>query len=1173
MKKLFSLFALILSLNTAFAQPANDECLGVIDLGTAPVCPFPDTFSNVGASQSVVFSNPVFNTPSCFTGGIIDRDVWFQFLVPADGSVVDFLVELTGVDGPNGSIVQPQIAVYRGDCQVDGLAELHCATSVQGESAITLELINMTPGFPIFLRISDWSLSAATNWGDFVLCVKALEPVFNMGNEDFTASCSGTLYDAGGPDNDYSNGENYSFTVCPQEFTQCISVSILSLSTEADYDYLTIYAGDDVNDLVFAQFDGFGGNVQLQVPGQCVTFQFLSDGTANDEGFELTWQCGPDECVIAQPSTCASPTVIASLPYSANGLTTCNAQNSVEASPCNNDDWLQGEDVIFTYESPGDECISINISGSNNGTAIGLFDDCPNVALACMAVDNGEGNAANPSINGAFLETAGTYYIVVDNPDFCTPFNIEVSQVNCPVVLPAAGYCDAALSLNGCGSLPSIITIAPGDGDPDFIESNINNGCWGGFNVPNFTFFYFQAQVNGEFAFVMQSANANEASDIDFQVWGPISDFDDLCQIGQTTMPIRSSYADDVGPTGLANFHPITNAPVIDFCENAFNGDSFVDALPVVQGKFYLVLINDYDNEIESGEISVNFSNTTAGVLAAIAADFMVSADTTICPGDSVQLLATGGGLYQWFPETGLSCQYCPNPIATNTQSTTYSVAINTLCTSDTLQVEVAVLTINAGSDMTICLNEDIQLIAGANFPNMNYQWNAPLGFLSCMDCPNPIVTGVQAGSFTLTVSVNGPNCTLSDEMLLTVLPIAAPAYEISPTQNVCIGDTVSLGGTAIPGVIYSWTSQPPGFTSNEANPSDSPIVTTTYYLEATNGLCPNPSFDSVLVVVSSIPTISVENDTIICQGQSVLLGNTVIEGDVTYQWTPALGLDDPNIANPLATPLQNTVYTLEAIRIGCMAQASIGINLFEQPNLEISNDTVLCNLTTIQLFAQASESGGDYLWSNGSTSQNPTVGLQPGSNSFSVIYTDACGEVLLDTMNIEVNGIEVDILNEQDSAYQGSEIVLMSGTDLPATTYQWSNGSTQDTAVVIPFFLPSETYSITVTDELGCTDTDSITMIVLEPKFDIPNAFSPNGDDLNNVFKVVILGENIEVESMSIWNRWGQLVFTEKNNNGGWDGKQDNKDAASDVYVYKVVLRLPNGLKHIEKGDLTLLR
>ncbi|MFT5765162.1 MAG: hypothetical protein ACI8X3_002599, partial [Saprospiraceae bacterium] len=121
MKKVLIFTLTLLFLGNLAAQPVNDECMGLINLGIAPICPHPDTFNNVDATLSMVFSDPGMNIPGCFNG-TGDRDVWFQFTTPAD--ITDFNITITGVSGPNGSITQPQVAVYRGDCSLDNLSEL-----------------------------------------------------------------------------------------------------------------------------------------------------------------------------------------------------------------------------------------------------------------------------------------------------------------------------------------------------------------------------------------------------------------------------------------------------------------------------------------------------------------------------------------------------------------------------------------------------------------------------------------------------------------------------------------------------------------------------------------------------------------------------------------------------------------------------------------------------------------------------------------------------------------------------------------------------------------------------------------------------------------------------------------------------------------------------------------
>ncbi|HRD79689.1 MAG TPA: hypothetical protein PLL53_02940, partial [Saprospiraceae bacterium] len=106
------------------AQPVNDNCTGVLDLGIAPACP-QTVFTNVNATASDIGFG---NNPSCFNGGIAPRDVWFAFTT--NDTTLDYSITVTGLaNGGFPALRNPQIALYRGDCEVNGLAEIQCATS------------------------------------------------------------------------------------------------------------------------------------------------------------------------------------------------------------------------------------------------------------------------------------------------------------------------------------------------------------------------------------------------------------------------------------------------------------------------------------------------------------------------------------------------------------------------------------------------------------------------------------------------------------------------------------------------------------------------------------------------------------------------------------------------------------------------------------------------------------------------------------------------------------------------------------------------------------------------------------------------------------------------------------------------------------------------------------
>lgn len=170
---LFLFFSVLLA-----AQPVYDDCNTAFDLGDAPIC-LDDVFTNVDATESTISSNPSDNIPSCWSG--VAHDVWFQFTPPIDGSHLDFEITVAGVtDGPNNqSIIQPEIAIYRGDCSLDGLAELTCATSGTGQTALQLQVLGLDSGESYYIRINDIASTGTPNWGDFSICVDSLSACFD----------------------------------------------------------------------------------------------------------------------------------------------------------------------------------------------------------------------------------------------------------------------------------------------------------------------------------------------------------------------------------------------------------------------------------------------------------------------------------------------------------------------------------------------------------------------------------------------------------------------------------------------------------------------------------------------------------------------------------------------------------------------------------------------------------------------------------------------------------------------------------------------------------------------------------------------------------------------------------------------------------------------------------
>ncbi len=212
--------------------------------------------------------------------------------------------------------------------------------------------------------------------------------------------------------------------------------------------------------------------------------------------------------------------------------------------------------------------------------------------------------------------------------------------------------------------------------------------------------------------------------------------------------------------------------------------------------------------------------------------------------------------------------------------------------------------------------------------------------------------------------------------------------------------------------------------------------------------------------------------------------------------------------------------------------------------------------------------------WSNGQTGSNTTTSFD-SSGSYSVLVEDANG--CKDSLTFNVNTpLDVSAMFPPDTSkiLQGESITLtVTGVPTDSLNVQWipSTGSTLTGPVQI--LSPTETTNYTiVVNNSGCVYMDTITVVVDLPKFERPNAFTPNGDGANDAFGPVLVGHTLI--QMEVWSRWGEKVFDSISaGKNTWDGTINGVSAPSDVYVYRMRVRLVSGEEKVEKGDVTLLR
>ena len=1032
-KFLFACFLLCLPL-LSIAQVVNDECNGAIDLGIIPSCET-TVYTNVEATRSTIGEN---NIPACFNGGNVERDVWFTFRIPSDGSIENVNIEIN--TSAEEGIALPQVALYRGSCQQDQLSDLGiCRSAALGEGAIQIQAFGLTTDIQYFLRINDYSTTATPNWGNFTVCIEQILPIFNMGEVEGTTLCEGILYDSGGPDGIYSSGENETFTICPDDFNQCIELIVETYDTEERFDEIFLFDGRDEDVELIGTATGTGFTTIARASSGCATVAFASDFSLRGDGFKLSWQCTPSVCPPTEESSCANATTINSLPYQATDLSTCFAGNTIESGPCTNSDFLEGNEFIFAYSSEGGECIGIEITGVIPGTGVSVMLGCPSDNMAesvCFGQDS-EVSGDTLRIPNVSLREAGTYYIVLAQEFNCTPFNISVvTAENCPMVFPSAAACSDALILNGCdGDLPAALTVEPGQGDPDFFRFGINNGCWEGVLENNYTWFTFEAQADGDFAFFLSNNIQNEDLDIDFNIWGPFTSIANACGASSDSQPIRSSWADDLisTATGLTNTNPVLGTPVTATCQGALS-DGFVRPIQAKKGEVYVVLVNDFDGIIFNGAVSIDFRESSPGVLGAIPASITLSPDTSICVGEAVALNATGGSLYEWFPSEGLSCVGCPNPIARPTKTTRYTVNASSVCNTFTNSVEVEVYDVDAGADQTVCLGQVIEIAASTNTDNVQFEWTttAAANTLSCTTCANPIITASNTGTYEYFVKMTTPFCILEDAFELTVIEGMAVDFALANNQTICVGDSVNLGGAAIAGNLYSWTSSDSTFSTSLANPIVQPTVTTTYFLSVENASCSTPSIGTVTVEVMERPTIQMINDTTICQGSNLIL-STDSESGVDYQWSSS----DPQINETtpsLSIIAENSeTYTLSAVRNTCSTRQTINVEVIPvDVQFQQMQDTLeLCLGESLSLSLSTLPAGTLPSITNnmGLDTVATAISIMPTDNANYIAAVSAGGCEVFDTVYVKIDSLPVDLsIQPADTTIcEGTQLILRS--------------------------------------------------------------------------------------------------------------------------------------------------
>jgi gliding motility-associated-like protein len=311
------------------------------------------------------------------------------------------------------------------------------------------------------------------------------------------------------------------------------------------------------------------------------------------------------------------------------------------------------------------------------------------------------------------------------------------------------------------------------------------------------------------------------------------------------------------------------------------------------------------------------------------------------------------------------------------------------------------------------------------------------------------------------------------------------------------------------------------------------------------------------------------------------LLNKRSEDRDFDLVWTPGRQLSDSTSATPRAYVDRTIKYTVSTkTRKGCDISASIDILQPVHSYKMLPEDTSVCYLEPTPVMLNY---GQKVEWYENNFQApktlecnvcNPTVARPIEDITYVAVVTDSlgCKDTLASTFDVRPLP-EVKILNADTTILYGSEIQLLASGGY---MYLWSPaGSLSNPTVPDPIARPLDPtdYVVSVVGYNGCANKDTVHIdIDYRGKLLIPNAFSPNGDGKNDVFKVANLTFQRVVE-FRVFNRYGQEVFNTIDAGTGWDGTFNGEPQGVGTYMYMIKIGYPDG--HIENytGDVTLIR
>lgn len=574
-----------------------------------------------------------------------------------------------------------------------------------------------------------------------------------------------------------------------------------------------------------------------------------------------------------------------------------------------------------------------------------------------------------------------------------------------------------------------------------------------------------------------------------------------------------------------------------------------------------------------------------------------VPLNTTVIFYNNSNTYGVDNPVYEWNFGDGSAISNSNTPSHNYPQPGTYTIKLKvtdpaTGCNSETQQTLIVRYFNSAFQFNKSFITSSQCAPAVVNFQNTSYDytkivWDFGDGSDLLQDVNYPSHVYKEPGVYEVILSVYGYNGLKG--LYKDTINIQKPLASLTATPaEICIGQDMELKANGLRIASYTWdmgdgnviTSQDSTYKYKYTLPG---VFNPQLLVADING-CTQAATGNDKVKVRPQPKLTISPlQPRICEGEKLQL-NVNAANAIQYIWQPANGITQLSISNPVVQPTTNTEYQVNIKDdIGCTAEAATFVTVVQREVLKVSADTGICYGEQVKLVASGTSK---YEWINNTTGLSNTTIPDPVAKplthtTYTVSGSDLYG-CFPSTANVQVLVYDLPQVTapKDEEIIAGTAINLEPQFSADVLRWQWTPANylscdTCPTPTATP--LATTTYKITVTNANGCTASDEVLLKMQcdENKVFIPNAFTPDGDGNNDVFRIMGISY---VKRLIIYNRYGKKVF-ERNNylaadkRLGWDGTINGSMQQTGTYVYFAEMECESGGVFTRKGTITLIR